>query len=342
MKCLKLLVSIVWFVAMAGVGGASPGDGGGKPRAVSTPKGSAPSAGDAPAPAPAPALPSTSEGVAAAASLSSEDDGEAEVDCLTDNGPLQVDALGFGLDWFPLMIPEFCTQPKDESSLLVMPPDGKLGDWEETWAGIAPGIQNSMKRRDAGRVNQNMRFLRSLMPQVLYDSMANCVLEWWITRLVTDCLAHISAALAEKKTAFYAALAGEEWTDKDRATSWGPLYDHYHTSWNTQMDTLVKRYRYHARAGWGGGGAPVYLLSMGQLSRSRRRRRRRRMGDSDAVTDSSGTEGSTEGVGHRRGRASRGRMVTKRKRVEWDSSEEENGPDGEGSSDETHTGEEEE
>lgn len=315
---LKLWVWTLLVVAMATMVGASPEDGGGKPRALSNPDAPSTMGASAPAPAPAPAFPSSSEGVAAAASLSSEEDNESEEsEKLTDSGPLQVDACGFGLDWFPLDLPGFCVPPEEGKSLLIIPTDGNLGAWEETWAGMAPGIQNSMKRPDAGKVNQTMKFLRSLMPPEIYDSMANCVLEWWISRLVKNCLSHIAAALAEKKAAFYAALAGEEWTDRDREVSWGPLYDRYHTSWHTQMDTLVKRYRFHARAGWGGGAAPLYLLTMGQLSRRRRRRRTRE--DIETVTDSSdGAEGSSDGVGQKRGRPTRGKKLAKRKREQHD------------------------
>ena len=116
---------------------------------------------------------------------------------------------------------------------------------------------------------KSLSYYRILMPHVIYDSMANCVLEWWIGRLVKKCSGLIAAALAEKKAAFYTSLSDASWTAEDRALGWEPIRHHYSSAWNGQMRTLVRRYRHHARAAWGGGAAPMFALAMGVASRRR-------------------------------------------------------------------------
>ena len=109
---------------------ATPNDGGGKPCATPSPAGGAPA--PAGVPSPAPLLPSTSEGVAAVASASIDDDENKGEDLPTEDGPLQVEVPGFGIDWFCLNLPGFCL-PIPKSALLQMPTVGSLGDWQRQW-----------------------------------------------------------------------------------------------------------------------------------------------------------------------------------------------------------------
>ena len=110
--------------------------------------------------------------------------------------------------------------------------------------------------------------------------------------MVKKCSGLIAAALSEKKAAFYTSLSDASWTAEDRARGWEPIRHHYSSSWNGQMQTLVRRYCHHARVAWGGGATPLFALAMGVASRRRRRRvTRHSTSDGSDETDGSSDRG---------------------------------------------------